>query len=231
MTHTEQEIAKFNALAAEFWHPDGHFKTLHQINPIRLQFIEEWIPLSGKRVADIGCGGGILAESLDEKGALVTAIDLSEEGIKAAKIHQKDSHSQVDYRVLSTADFVDEIRENPLDGVFCMEMLEHVINPAKIISDCANMVKSGGIVVFSTINRSKKAHLLAVIVAEYVMQMLPKGTHDPKLFIKPSEMRHMASDAGLKALDIIGFEYQPLSDHFVRSHKTDINYIFAFGKV
>lgn len=231
-THTEQEIAKFDALAADFWNRDGEFKTLHQINPIRLQFIEELMPLADKRVADIGCGGGILAEALDERGAKVTAIDLSEVGIETAKAHQQHSGSNVDYRVQSTADFAAALsqEDNLLDGVFCMEMLEHVENPEDIIADCAKLLKSGGLAVFSTINRTKKAHLLAVVVAEYIARMVPQGTHDPKLFIKPSEMQRMAANVGLTAVDVIGFEYRPLSRDFVRSRNTDINYIFAFRK-
>lgn len=230
-THTEQEIAKFNALASDFWNLEGEFKTLHQINPIRVGFIEEFMNLAGQRVADIGCGGGILSEALDQRGARVVAIDLSEVGIEAAKIHQKDSGSSVDYRVQSTTELVEELsQQQPLDAVFCMEMLEHVEHPDAIIRECAEMVKPGGLVVFSTINRTKKAHVLAVIVAEYIAQMVPKGTHDPKLFIKPSEMQRMAANVGLTALDIIGFEYRPFSKDFVRSHNTDINYIFAFQK-
>lgn len=231
--HTEQEIAKFDALAADFWNREGEFKTLHQINPIRVAFIESFMDLVGKRVADIGCGGGILAEALDEKGADVTGIDLSTVGIGAAKKHQKTVGSGVDYRVQSVADFANECQTNTalLDGVFCMEMLEHVEKPAEIIADCATMLKPDGIAVFSTLNRTKKAHLLAVVVAEYIMRMVPQGTHDPKLFIKPSELQHMAADVGLRPLDIIGFEYRPLVGDFVRSQNTDINYIFAFEKI
>ncbi len=229
--HTEREIAKFDALAGDFWNRDGEFKTLHQINPIRVKFIEEFMTLSGKRVVDIGCGGGILAEALDEKDALVTAIDLSEVGIQTAKAHQKISGSTVDYRVQSVEDYADEVvNTGLLDGVFCMEMLEHVNNPAEIINDCSKMLKPGGIAVFSTLNRTKKAHLLAVIFAEYIARMVPQGTHDHKLFIKPSEMMHMAEAAGMEALDIIGFEYRPLSGDFIKSRNTDINYIFAFRK-
>lgn len=227
--HTEQEIAKFDALASDFWNREGEFKTLHQINPIRVNFVAEFIDLNGKRVADIGCGGGILSEALAEKGADVIAVDLSEVGIKAAKAHQTTSQSTVDYRVQSIGDLADECA-NSLDAVCCMEMLEHVENPAEIIADCARLLTPGGIAVFSTLNRTKKAHLLAVVMAEYVLRMVPQGTHDPKLFIKPSEMRHMAADAGLDALDIIGFEFRPLWRDFVRSQNTDINYIFAFQK-
>lgn len=230
-THTEQEIAKFDALAADFWNREGEFKTLHQINPIRVSFIEEFIDLRQQRVVDIGCGGGILAEALAEKGAQVTAIDLSEVGIQAAKSHQKKTESSVDYRVQSVADFAAEIQQGEaLDAVFCMEMLEHVEDPAMIIKDCAAMLKPGGLAVFSTINRTKKAHLLAVIVAEYVLRMVPQGTHNPQYFIKPSEMVKMAAAADLAAMDITGFEYRPLSRDFVRSQNTDINYIFAFQK-
>lgn len=229
--HTQQEIAKFDAIAADFWNPQGQFKTLHQINPIRLQFIEEHINLTDKYVADIGCGGGILAEALDQRGAKVVALDLSTQGIKTAKAHQQQSGSQVDYRLQSSADFAAAVASNTLlDAVFCMEMLEHVKQPQHIIADCAAMLKPGGLAVFSTLNRTKKAHLLAVIVAEYVLKMVAQGTHDPKLFIKPSEMQRMAADVGLKPLDIIGFEYRIFAKNFVRSHNTDINYLFAFRK-
>lgn len=231
-THTEQEIAKFDALARDFWNRDGKFKTLHQINPIRLQFIESLMALSGKHVADIGCGGGILAESLDAKGASVIAIDLSEVGIQTAKKHQSNSGSRVDYRIQSVSDFAAETQQGEgLDAVFCMEMLEHVESPGEIIRDCANMLKPDGIAVFSTINRTKKAHLLAVIVAEYLLKMVPQGTHDPKYFIKPSELLAMAEKTHLAGLDIMGIEYRPLTKDFVRSSNTDINYIFAFQKV
>ncbi len=232
-THTDKEIAKFDALAADFWNRDGEFKTLHQINPIRLAFIEELMTLAQQRVADIGCGGGILAEALSDKGAEVTAIDLSEVGIATAKAHQQQSQSKVDYRVQSTQALAEEISQNNtyFDAVFCMEMLEHVKHPEQIIADCAKMVKTNGLVVFSTINRTHKAHLLAVLMAEYVLRMVPQGTHDPKLFIKPSEMQQMANRAGLRPLDIIGFEYRPLQRDFVRSQNIAINYIFAFQKM
>lgn len=229
--HTEQEIAKFDALAAHFWDSQGEFKTLHQINPIRVQFIEEFIDLSGQRVADIGCGGGILSEALDEKGALVTAVDLSEGGIATAKSHQKQTQSRVDYRVQSATELAKEATQGDLfDAVFCMEMLEHVKNPADIVADCAEMLKPDGLVVFSTINRTKKAHLLAVIFAEYIARMVPQGTHNAEDFIKPSELQRMGESVGLKAVDIIGFEFRPLHRDFVRSQNTDINYIFAFRK-
>ncbi len=230
--HTQQEIAKFDALAEHFWDTQGEFKTLHQINPIRVKFVEEFINLSGKRVADIGCGGGILSEALDEKGALVTAVDLSEGGIQTAKAHQKQTHSKVDYRVQSSSELCHEaVQHNQLfDAVLCMEMLEHVKNPAEIVADCANMLKPNGIAVFSTINRTKKAHLLAVIFAEYVARMVPQGTHQAEDFIKPSELQRMGEAVDLKPLDIIGFEFRPLSRDFVRSQNTDINYIFAFQK-
>ncbi len=230
--HTQQEIAKFDALSEHFWDSQGEFKTLHQINPIRVKFIEEFMDLSGKQVADIGCGGGILSEALDEKGAIVTAVDLSEGGIQTAKAHQKQTNSKVDYRVQNSSQLCQEVtRQGQLfDAVFCMEMLEHVKNPAEIIADCANMLKPNGLAVFSTINRTKKAHLLAVIFAEYIARMVPQGTHHAEDFIKPSELQHMGEDAGLNPLDIIGFEFRPLFNDFIRSQNTDINYIFAFQK-
>lgn len=234
-THTEQEIAKFDAMAADFWNRDGEFKTLHQINPIRVNFIEEFTTLADKKVADIGCGGGILAEALAQRGAKVTAIDLSEVGIATAKNHQQSTQSNVgnpvDYRVQSTSDLLTQTADNELfDGVFCMEMLEHVENPADIIADCAALTKPDGIVVFSTINRNKKAAFLTITVAEYLLGMVAKGTHDSRLYIKPSEMQKMAENVGLVPLDIIGFEYRILERDFVRSRNTEVNYIFAFQK-
>lgn len=230
--HTTAEIAKFDALADTFWDKEGHFKTLHQINPIRLAFIQEHIDLADTHVADVGCGGGILSEALAENGANVTAIDLSEVGIRAAKAQQELSASNVDYRLQSSTALAEQLQADnqSLDAVFCMEMLEHVESPDRIVSDCAAMLKSGGIAVFSTINRTRKAHLLAVIFAEYVLNMVPKGTHDPKLFIKPSEMCRMAENVGLFPLDIAGFEYRPFSGDFMASKNTDINYMMAFKK-
>lgn len=230
--HTQQEIEKFDALADDFWDREGAFKTLHQINPIRVGFVEELIPLAGSKVADIGCGGGILSEALSAKAAQVTAIDLSSVGIKAAKAQQQYSGSDVDYRLQSTQDLAAEVASSQkyFDAVICMEMLEHVDNPAAIVSDCAAMTKPDGIVVFSTLNRTLKAHLLAVIMAEYVLRMVPQGTHNHKAFIKPSEMQNMAAAAGLLPVDIIGFEYRLLQRDFIRSRNTDINYIFAFRK-
>lgn len=229
--HTEKEIAKFDAIAKDFWNPDGKFKTLHQINPIRVSFIEELMPLTNRQVADIGCGGGILAEALDKKGAKVTAIDLSSEGIATAKAHQVISQSNVDYRHQSIQTLRQTSSKASLfDGVFCMEMLEHVENPAAIIADCAALTKPGGLVVFSTINRNLKAGFLTIVIAEYLTNMVAKGTHDYRLYIKPSEMQTMAEKAGLIPVDLIGFEYRLVSQTFIRSANTDVNYIFAFRK-
>lgn len=230
-THTEKEIAKFDALAKDFWNPDGKFKTLHQINPIRVNFIQELMSLTNCRVADIGCGGGILSEALDEKGAQVTAIDLSSEGIATAKAHQAITGSRVDYRHQSIRTLTQSLaKEQLFDGVFCLEMLEHVENPAEIISDCAALVKPEGLVVFSTINRNLKAGFLTIVIAEYLTAMVAKGTHEYRLYIKPSEMQKMAEAAGLIPVDLIGFEYHLLNQKFVRSRNTDVNYIFAFRK-
>ncbi|MPV86683.1 bifunctional 2-polyprenyl-6-hydroxyphenol methylase/3-demethylubiquinol 3-O-methyltransferase UbiG [Ostreibacterium oceani] len=227
--HTQSEINKFNALADEFWAHDGPFKALHQINPIRLTFLQSLTPIANQAIIDIGCGGGILSESLDQLGANVTGIDVSDQVINAAKHHQQQTLSRVNYRCISTTDF---IAENPpaADIVCCLEMLEHVENPSQIIHDCANLTKPGGVLLFSTINRTRKAQLLAIGMAEYVLGMVPKGTHDYRLFIRPSEMRRMAEDAGLAPVAIRGIRYRPLQRDFVESQDTDINYLFAFKK-
>lgn len=229
MQYNQSEIDKFNRLAEEFWKVDGELKTLHQINPLRLDFIKELTSLSGKNVVDLGCGGGILSESLAAEGANVVGLDLGEEAINAAKAHQQKSHSAVDYRCMASHDYI-AAQQSPADIVCCMEMLEHVDFPEQIIEDCANMVKPGGLVFFSTLNRTLKAKLLAVYAAEYVLRMVPQGTHDPKYFIKPSEMSRWAKSAGLTAVDIRGFKYDLLSDSFSLCADTDINYIFAFKK-
>lgn len=229
MSYNQQEINKFNEMASEFWNPDGAFKTLHQINPLRLSFIQEYTSLNQQHVIDLGCGGGILSESLAKLGANVTALDLGEEAIGAAKEHQRKSQSTVDYHCMASHDYV-ATQQTPADVICCMEMLEHVDFPEQIIADCANMVKPGGWVFLSTLNRTLKSRLLAVYTAEYILQMVPKGTHDPNYFIKPSEMANWAKSANLVAKDIRGFQYDFLRDSFTLSNDTDINYIFAFQK-
>lgn len=229
MQYNQAEIEKFNQLAGEFWNPNGQLKTLHQINPLRLDFIKEHTALTEKNVVDLGCGGGILSEALAAEGAKVVALDLGSEAINAAKSHQQQSNSSVDYRCMASHDYV-AVQEVQADIVCCMEMLEHVDFPEQIIEDCANMVKPGGLVFFSTLNRTLKAKLLAVYTAEYILRMVPTGTHDPNHFIKPSEMSRWAKTAGLIPIDICGFEYDLLADKFSLSSDTDINYIFAFKK-
>ena len=191
MSNADQaELDKFSQLAHRWWDANSEFKPLHDINPLRL----EWIfglagGLQGKRVVDVGCGGGILSESMARQGAQVTGIDLAEKPLKVAKLHQLESGVQVDYRLIAAEDLAAAEPEG-FDVVTCMEMLEHVPDPGSIISACATMVKPGGMVFFSTLNRKPKAYLLAIFAAEYVLQMLPKGTHDFKTFIKPSELLH-----------------------------------------
>ena len=190
------ELEKFATLAHRWWDKTSEFKPLHAINPLRLNFIDELVSLNGKRVLDIGCGGGILSESMDEKGAIVTGIDLGDKALKVAQLHQLESGSKVDYRLISAEDLAREQPES-FDVVTCMEMLEHVPDPEAIVMACASLVKPGGSVFFSTINRNPKAYLFAVIGAEYVLKMLPKGTHEYQKFIKPSELSAWARHAGL----------------------------------
>lgn len=229
MNSQHDEIKKFDRLAEEFWKPDGEFSSLHQINPLRLKFIGDNADITGKRVLDVGCGGGILSESLDEKGAIVTAIDLSEGGIGAAKIRQQLSQSRVDYRVQSSTELLATLDE-PFDVVCCLEMLEHVDDPQSIIDDCMKLVKPNGMVFFSTLNKTPKAKILAVWAAEYVLNMVPAGTHNHDQFITPTTLKNMAQSVGLTPVDIAGFTFQPLRRSFILSNDVSINYIMAFQK-
>lgn len=218
------ELEKFATLAHRWWDKTSEFKPLHAINPLRLNFIDELVSLNGKRVLDIGCGGGILSESMDEKGAIVTGIDLGDKALKVAQLHQLESGSKVDYRLISAEDLAREQPES-FDVVTCMEMLEHVPDPEAIVRACASLVKPGGSVFFSTINRNPKAYLFAVIGAEYVLKMLPKGTHEYQKFIKPSELSAWARHAGLDINQFRGMGYNPLTDHYSLGQDTSVNYL------
>lgn len=229
MNSQHDEIKKFDRLADEFWKPDGDFRSLHQINPLRLKYICGNADIVGKRVLDVGCGGGILSESLDEKGAKVTAIDLSEGGIGAAKVRQQLSHSSVDYRVQSTTDLL-ATHDEPFDVVCCLEMLEHVDDPQSIIEDCMKLIKPDGMVFFSTLNKTAKAKFLAVWAAEYVLNMVPAGTHNHEQFIKPTTLKSMAKSVGLAPVDISGFTFHPFKQTFRLSRDVSINYIMACQK-
>jgi len=218
------EIAKFSELAHRWWDPNSDFKPLHDINPLRLDYIDGLTTLRGKRVLDVGCGGGILAESMAQRGAQVTGIDLADKALKVAQLHVLESGNQVEYRNVSAENYA---REQPgqFDVVTCMELLEHVPDPASTVAACAALVKPGGHVFFSTINRNLKSYLFAIIGAEYVLRMLPRGTHRYEKFIKPSELGAFCRHGGLDVREVIGMTYNPLTDHYALGADTDVNYI------
>ncbi len=224
------EIDKFSALAGRWWDPRGEFKTLHAVNPLRIQFIRSHAELSGAKILDVGCGGGILSEGLAKAGASVTAIDLGGELLSVARDHAKDSDLTIDYRQISVEALAEEMPE-AFDHVTCMEMLEHVPDPASVVRACAQLVKPGGRIFFSTLNRKLKAYLLAIVSAEYLLNMIPKGTHDFSTFIKPSELTRWARQNELELLGLEGVTYNPLTGQFSLSLKDiDVNYLAAFEK-
>lgn len=223
------EIHKFGSQAERWWDPNGEFKTLHDVNPLRLEFIQRFAELPGKRVVDVGCGGGILTEGLAKAGADALGIDLSEELIDIADLHGLESGVTARYRKISAEALADEQPE-AFDHVTCMEMLEHVPDPASIIRACARLAKPGGMVFFSTLNRVPKAYLLAIVAAEHLLKMVPKGTHEYKTFIKPSELCQSARHAGLELQNMVGIEYNPFSKRFSLGRDIDVNYIVAFRK-
>ena len=223
------ELAKFGALAARWWDPHSEFKPLHDINPLRLGWIDEQVGLKGKRVIDIGCGGGILAESMAALGADVTGIDLSEKPLKVAQLHLLESGQTVDYRLIAAEQMAQE-QPSRFDCVTCMEMLEHVPDPTSTVSAAAALTKPGGWVFFSTLNRNPKSFLLAIIGAEYVLNLLPKGTHEYRRFITPAELAAMARDAGLTVNGFIGMTYNPFSKVYALSDDVSVNYLVACRK-
>ncbi|WP_194723262.1 bifunctional 2-polyprenyl-6-hydroxyphenol methylase/3-demethylubiquinol 3-O-methyltransferase UbiG [Noviherbaspirillum malthae] len=223
------ELQKFSDLAHRWWDPTSEFRPLHEINPLRLEWINARAPLAGKAVVDIGCGGGILAESMARKGANVTGIDLSEKALKVADLHSLESGVQVRYELVSAEDLA--AREaGRYDVVTCMEMLEHVPDPAAVVRACAALVKPGGHVFFSTINRNPKSYLFAVIGAEYVLRLLPKGTHDYAKFITPAELAQFARNAGLTVDGLKGMGYNPLTKVYSLNQDTDVNYLVACSR-
>ena len=225
-----REIAKFEALAARWWDLNSEFKPLHDINPLRLDYIATRAGgLKGKRVVDVGCGGGILSESMAAQGAIVTGIDLGEAPLSVAKLHLLESGQEVDYRKISAEDLAQEMPEQ-FDVVTCMEMLEHVPDPGSVINACAKLVKPGGDVFFSTINRNPKSFALAIIGAEYILRLLPRGTHDYANFIRPSELDEWIRQAGLESRHIIGMTYNPLFKTYKLGKDTDVNYMIYTGK-
>ena len=223
------ELAKFGALAARWWDPHSEFKPLHDINPLRLGWIDEQVGLKGKRVIDIGCGGGILAESMAALGADVTGIDLSEKPLKVAQLHLLESGQTVDYRLIAAEQMAQE-QPSRFDCVTCMEMLEHVPDPTSTVGAAAALTRPGGWVFFSTLNRNPKSFLLAIIGAEYVLNLLPKGTHEYRRFITPAELAAMARDAGLTVNGFIGMTYNPFSKVYALSDDVSVNYLVACRK-
>ncbi|MDX9706490.1 MAG: bifunctional 2-polyprenyl-6-hydroxyphenol methylase/3-demethylubiquinol 3-O-methyltransferase UbiG [Azospira sp.] len=218
------ELQKFSDLAHRWWDPKSEFRPLHEINPLRLDWIDRHVGLAGKKVLDVGCGGGLLSEGMAAYGANVTGIDLSEKALGVARLHLLESGRSVDYRHTSAESLAGE-EAGSYDVVTCLEMLEHVPDPASTIAACAALAKPGGHVLFSTINRNPKAYLLAVIGAEYILRMLPKGTHDYAKFIKPSELTRWAKSVGLEPNEVIGMSYNPLTQAYSLGRDTDVNYL------
>ena len=224
------ELAKFSALAHRWWDTESEFRPLHQINPLRLTWIDDLVPLAGKRVLDIGCGGGILADAMARKGAEVLGIDLAGKALKVAQLHALEAQTPgVSYREVSAETLADEQPES-FDVVTCMEMLEHVPDPSSVGRACAALVKPGGHVFFSTINRNAKAFVFAIVGAEYILNLLPRGTHEFAKFIKPSELAAYARAAGLDLEHTRGMEYNPLTRHYWLSANTSVNYMLATRK-
>jgi 2-polyprenyl-6-hydroxyphenyl methylase / 3-demethylubiquinone-9 3-methyltransferase len=219
-----QELAKFSDLAHRWWDPNSEFRPLHEINPLRLDWIDSVARIAGKRVLDVGCGGGILAEAMARRGASVKGIDLADKPLKVAQLHRLESGVAVDYERIA-AEHLAEREPAAFDVVTCMEMLEHVPEPASTVAACAALARPGGHVFFSTINRNPKAYLFAIVGAEYVLRLLPKGTHDYARFIKPAELARHARNAGLEVRDIIGMTYNPVTKVYSLGRDTDVNYL------
>ncbi|BBF84002.1 3-demethylubiquinone-9 3-methyltransferase [Aquitalea magnusonii] len=220
------EIDKFSQLAHKWWDKDSEFKPLHEINPLRLDYIDDFAGIKDLKVLDVGCGGGILAESMALRGAQVTGIDLAKKSLKVAQLHSLESGVAVEYRCVAVEDLADEA-PGSFDVVTCMEMLEHVPDPESVVRSCARLVKPGGWVFFSTLNRNAKAYLLAVVGAEYVLNMLPRGTHEYARFLKPSELSRMARNAGLEISNVSGMSYNPLTRIYALGDDTQVNYLMA----
>ena len=223
------EIRKFEALASRWWDPNSEFKPLHDINPLRVNYISQHINLAEKRVLDIGCGGGILAEALAHHGAAVTAIDKAEASLSVAKLHLLESQLDISY-LDSTAEEFAEAQPAQFDVVTCLEMLEHVPDPSSVVAACQRLVKPGGLVFFSTINRNPKSYLFAIIGAEYLLNLLPRGTHDYAKLIKPSELATWSRQAHLTLRDQIGMGYNPLTKKYFLQNSLDVNYLACYEK-
>jgi|TARA_B000000565_G_scaffold72798_1_gene51316 2-polyprenyl-6-hydroxyphenyl methylase/3-demethylubiquinone-9 3-methyltransferase len=219
----QQELDKFSKLADEWWNPNGKFKPLHLINPLRVSYIENKVQLKGLDILDIGCGGGILSEALSQKGANVTAIDLADGPLEVAKIRQKQSKLDIKYKKMSTSELVNE--GHKYDVITCLEMLEHVPDPAEIVKDCADLTKSGGHLFFSTINRNLKSFVFAILGAEYIFNILPQGTHEFEKLIKPSELKNYVDAAKLDFEEVKGMSYIPIFDIVKLTEDSSVNYI------
>lgn len=219
-----QELAKFGELAHRWWDPHSEFKPLHDINPLRLSWIEHSVGLAGKRVLDVGCGGGLLSEAMAARGAEVMGIDMSEKALAVAMLHLHESGLKVDYRQVPAETLAGEMPAT-FDVVTCLEMLEHVPDPASTVAACARLVKPGGQVFFSTINRNPKAWLFAIVGAEYVLRLLPRGTHEYAKFIRPAELARFCREAGLSVAEIIGMSYNPLTQTYALGNDTSVNYL------
>jgi len=218
------ELDKFSKLAHRWWDPAGEFRPLHEINPLRLDWIAQHASLEGAAVLDVGCGGGILAEAMAQRGAKVTGIDLSEKALKVAQLHLLESRLEVRYEDVSAEDYA-ATHAGEFDVVTCMELLEHVPEPGAMVAACARLVRPGGQVFFSTINRNPKSYLFAVVGAEYVLGLLPKGTHDYMRFIKPSELSLWSREAGLRIDELIGMSYNPITRRYWLGRDCDVNYL------
>jgi 2-polyprenyl-6-hydroxyphenyl methylase/3-demethylubiquinone-9 3-methyltransferase len=223
------EVAKFDALASRWWDPDGEFRSLHEINPLRLDWIRQHVQLRGAKIVDIGCGGGILAESMAKAGGTVTGIDMAEGPLAVARLHQHESDAEVYYRQATAEELASEAAES-FDVVTCLEMLEHVPDPSQVIQSCAELVKPGGHVFFSTINRNPKSFAFAIVGAEYVLNLLPAGTHDYEKFIRPSELESWARPAGLSLKDSIGMHYNPFTKEYSLGENLDVNYLMVYQR-
>lgn len=225
-----QELAKFSELAHRWWDPDSEFRPLHQINPLRLEWIDRLAPLAGRRVVDVGCGGGILADAMARRGAEVLGIDLATKALKVAQLHALEAATpSLRYREIAVEALAIE-QPGSCDSVTCMEMLEHVPDPSSVVRACADLARPGGHVFFSTLNRNPKSFLLAIVGAEYLLKMLPRGTHEYARFIRPSELARWCREAGLDVVGTRGMEYNPLTRRYRLSDDTSVNYLFACRK-
>jgi 2-polyprenyl-6-hydroxyphenyl methylase/3-demethylubiquinone-9 3-methyltransferase len=223
------EIDKFDAIASRWWDPESEFRPLHDLNPLRLDYIAERAGVAGKRILDVGCGGGLLSEGMAHRGGRVTGIDLAQSALTVAELHALETGAEVEYRRVTVENLAQEM-PGQFDLVTCLEMLEHVPDPSSVIRACATLVKPGGDVVFSTLNRNPKSYLFAIVGAEYLLQLLPKGTHDYRYFIRPSELANWARVAGLELADLKGIEYNPLTRQYSLSGDITVNYLAHFRR-